>query len=83
MSAGVSRQLAEWVAGLGYDDIPPEVREHLQYCLLDAFGCGLDSVCWDGICEPKHVLGEPCENMQDCVFGLFCSDEGACYDPFG
>lgn len=41
MSAGVSRRLAEWVAGLGFDDIPPAVREHLQYCLLDAFGCGL------------------------------------------
>lgn len=41
MTGRVSRALAGWAADLAYDDIPVDVRQHLKYCLLDAFGCGL------------------------------------------
>lgn len=48
----------------------------------DAPLCGIGAICWDGLCEPKHGFGEPCAGLGDCVFGLFCSEDGVCYDPF-
>lgn len=38
---GVSRDLAAWVAGLGWSDLPDAVRGHLALCLVDGYGCGV------------------------------------------
>lgn len=37
----LSRQLGDFVADLTYEDLPPEVVDHAQLCLLDTLGCGL------------------------------------------
>lgn len=34
-----SRTLAEWVAGLRYEDVPDDVREHARRFILDNIGC--------------------------------------------
>ena len=39
--AAVTPALGKWVSGLGLDDVPQEVVEHLKTCLLDSLGCGL------------------------------------------
>ena len=36
---GETRVLADWVAGLRYEDIPEDVREHARRFILDNFGC--------------------------------------------
>lgn len=36
-----SMQLAEFVAGLQFADIPADVISHMKTCLLDTLGCGL------------------------------------------
>ena len=41
MAAPAARVLAEFAAGLAYDDIPAEVREKAVLHVLDAFGAGL------------------------------------------
>src|SRR6266446_378091 len=41
VSAAVTPALGKWVSGLGLDDVPQEVVEHLKTCLLDSLGCGL------------------------------------------
>ena len=37
----MSEQLAEWVGGLEYKDIPPEFIETARENILDMIGCGL------------------------------------------
>jgi len=39
--AAVTPALGKWVSGLGLDDVPQGVVEHLKICLLDSLGCGL------------------------------------------
>ena len=41
MSNPYTRGLAEFTAGLRYEQIPPEVRERLKLLILDALGCAL------------------------------------------
>ena len=41
MSNPYTRGLAEFIAGLRYEQIPPEVRERLKLLILDALGCAL------------------------------------------
>src|SRR5712691_780042 len=36
-----TRRLAEFVAQLGYEQIPSEVRERIKLLILDALGCGI------------------------------------------
>lgn len=38
-----TRDMADFVSRLGFDDIPEEVRAHAKLCLLDTLGCGLFS----------------------------------------
>jgi 2-methylcitrate dehydratase PrpD len=45
--ASPSRALAEFVAGLRYEDIPPPVRELAKLLILDALGCGLAATGYD------------------------------------
>jgi 2-methylcitrate dehydratase PrpD len=39
--AGVTWQLADWLAGVRLDDVPVEVRHRAKHVLLDGVGCGL------------------------------------------
>jgi hypothetical protein len=39
-----TKQLGEFAAGLGYDDLPPDVVTRLKDCVLDALGCCLYGV---------------------------------------
>ena len=41
MNNPYTRALAEFIAGLRYEDIPAEVRERLKLLILDALGCAL------------------------------------------
>src|SRR3989442_10880713 len=36
-----TRSLAEYIAGLSYKDIPPEVVSHIKFCFIDSLGCAL------------------------------------------
>ena len=36
-----TRTLAEYIAGLAYRDIPPEVISHIKFSFIDSFGCAL------------------------------------------
>ncbi len=36
-----TRRIAEFVSGLTYDAIPPEVRDRIKLLILDAIGCGI------------------------------------------
>jgi aconitate decarboxylase len=36
-----TRTLAEYSAGLSYNDIPDEVIAHIKFCLIDSLGCAL------------------------------------------
>ena len=41
-AAGAPTQtLAEYISGLSYKDIPPEVIAHIKICLIDSLGCAL------------------------------------------
>ncbi|MBI4540826.1 MAG: MmgE/PrpD family protein [Gemmatimonadetes bacterium] len=41
---GATRRLAQFVAGLRYDDLPASVVEHAKLCVLDSLGCCLFGV---------------------------------------
>jgi 2-methylcitrate dehydratase PrpD len=36
-----TRALAEYIAGLSYRELPPEVVSHVKLCLIDSLGCAL------------------------------------------
>lgn len=36
-----TREVARYVAGLRYEDLPADVVDHIKLCLLDTIGCGL------------------------------------------
>ena len=36
-----TRELAAWISGLNYDDIPPRTREVVRIAILDTLGCGI------------------------------------------
>ncbi len=38
---GPTRELANWIAGLRYGDLPPRTREVVRILLLDTLGCGI------------------------------------------
>jgi 2-methylcitrate dehydratase PrpD len=40
-TAGPTRQVASWIAGLRYDALPPRTREVVRILLLDTLGCGV------------------------------------------
>ena len=41
MAAEATQALAQFAAGLRYEDIPPRVREHCKTLLLDALACAI------------------------------------------
>jgi len=40
-SPGPTRQLCDYLASVGYDDLPPHILERTRYLLLDGVACGL------------------------------------------
>ncbi len=51
MEMSPTARLAEFVAALKYQDLPPEVIRHMKLCLLDTIGCGIygSTLPWGGI----------------------------------
>ncbi len=41
METSPTFRLAEFAAGLTYEQVPPEAVKHMKLCLLDTIGCGL------------------------------------------
>src|SRR5262245_66657751 len=41
MAGEATQVMAQFAASLGYDDVPPKVREHCKDLLLDALACAL------------------------------------------
>jgi 2-methylcitrate dehydratase PrpD len=41
MQKTINSQLADFIVGLQYDDVPKEVLNHLKVVILDGYGCGL------------------------------------------
>ncbi|MDP6389363.1 MAG: MmgE/PrpD family protein [Alphaproteobacteria bacterium] len=50
---GLTRHVAEWIAGLGIDQVPEIARNVLRHAVLDTLACGLHgrSTEWAGIVE--------------------------------
>lgn len=50
---GLTRHVAEWIAGLGIDHVPEIARNVLRHAVLDTLACGLHgrSTEWAGIVE--------------------------------
>jgi 2-methylcitrate dehydratase PrpD len=40
-AVSLTMQLADWVAGLSWEALPPPVRDQARRCLLDTLGCGI------------------------------------------
>ena len=36
-----TRELADWISSLRYEDVPPRTREVARIAILDTLGCGL------------------------------------------
>lgn len=60
-SGSSTAELAEFAARLRFDDIPPNVVEHMRTCLLDTVGCGLfgSSLEWTGILRTTLARLDP------------------------
>ena len=41
MSTGVTRQVADWIAGLRHADVPESARRVIRYAVMDTLACGL------------------------------------------
>lgn len=54
----ISHRLAEFVAGLRYEAIPPEVRDRAKRLILDAIGCGLAAKRFDFAAASLHGIAD-------------------------
>lgn len=57
----VTRELAEFVAGLRFEDLPPEVVAMARRCVLDSLGCGIygSGTPWvDSVVRTVELLGQ-------------------------
>ncbi len=58
MNTTHTRRIAEFVSGLTYDEIPPEVRERIKLLILDAIGCGIYGASQPWCTILQTTLGE-------------------------
>lgn len=69
---GLTAQLAAFSASLRFEDIPPEVVDHVKLCLLDTLGCGLFGSTLPWVRIVRETVGEI---DGDGVAGLWVSDK--------
>ena len=58
MNTTHTRRIAEFVSGLTYDAIPPEVRARIKLLILDAIGCGIYGASQPWCTILQTTLGE-------------------------
>lgn len=65
----VTRELAEFAAGLRYEDLPTPVVAHLEECLLDTAGCGLfgSTLPWNSIL--RRTLAQVSDKGSSGIWG--------------
>jgi aconitate decarboxylase len=66
MNNPYTRGLAQFVAGLQYEHIPPEVRERLKLLILDALGCALYGAGLEWCRILRRTLGAV-DSVGDCT----------------
>jgi aconitate decarboxylase len=64
-----TRRIAEFVSGLTYDAIPPEVRERIKLLILDALGCGIYGAGQPWCTILQTTLGELDSTRTTSVWG--------------
>src|SRR5262245_29434436 len=47
-----TRRMAQFVSGLRYETVPPEVMERIKLVILDSFGCGI----WAAALEWSRIM---------------------------
>ncbi len=66
---GVTRRLAEFVAGLRYEDLPAAVLDRTRACMLDNLGCALLGNTLDAAQRLVAVARETGSAPQAAIFG--------------
>jgi aconitate decarboxylase len=69
VSTSHTRRIAEFVAGLTYDDIPPQARARIKLLILDAIGCGIYGACQPWCTILQDTLGALDETRTTTVWG--------------
>ena len=64
-----TRGIAEFVAGLRYEDVPEEVRERMKLLVLDALGCALYGADLDWCRRLQNVLSRVDSTRECAVWG--------------
>src|SRR6202049_5160382 len=64
-----TRAIAEFVSGLTYAAIPPEVRARIKLLILDAIGCGIYGACQPWCTILQDTLGALDETRTTTVWG--------------
>lgn len=68
-SDGTTRRIAEFVAGLRYEDLPPAVVERARACVLDNLGCAVLGNSLDAPRRMAEVAREAGSAPQAILFG--------------
>ena len=69
-AAPVTRELAQWVAALRYEDLPPEVVAKVRTCVLDAIGVCLFGSTLASVQKLAAMVAEENCAGEAAVFGL-------------
>lgn len=65
--ATISARMAEYAAGLRYEDLPPDVRELAHLVLLDTLGCALAGSTTDEVVRIRHAMAATSGGAGDTV----------------
>lgn len=65
-----AQRIAEWVNGLAFEDIPPDIAEHAKLHLLDALGCGLAASALGVATEGRETMAELGGHDHATIIGL-------------
>jgi 2-methylcitrate dehydratase PrpD len=69
MATEVTQTLANFVAGLRYDDLPPRVREHCKNLLLDALACAVAGRLGEETEQVAAFAGALAQGRESSVIG--------------
>ena len=69
MSGDATGVLAQFAASLGYDDLPPKVREHCKDLLLDALACALSGHQGEETHQMAALAGALAQSGEASVIG--------------
>ncbi|HZO47893.1 MAG TPA: MmgE/PrpD family protein [Xanthobacteraceae bacterium] len=69
MSGEATGMLAQFAASLGYDDLPPKVREHCKDLLLDALACALSGHQGEETHQMAALAGALAQSSEASIIG--------------